>query len=117
LYNQTIASVPTISVPMILTGQGVEGLAPGAPCAWPAWQRLSRNATNTNGRYCPCFSFRVMCAHLQSPLARSTPNAGPQPRLAAGARHEQRLPGVGCRPMLDGRPEAALLVRAERHST
>jgi hypothetical protein len=52
----------------------VEGLAPGASCAWPAWQRLSRNATNTNGRYCPGFSFRVMCANLQSRLARSTPN-------------------------------------------
>src|SRR5262245_34424418 len=44
---------------------GVEGPAPGASCAWPAWQRLSRNAANTRGRYCPCFSVRIMCAHLQ----------------------------------------------------
>jgi len=28
------------------------------------------------------------------------PNAGPQPRLEAGARYERRLAGVGCRPML-----------------
>ena len=28
-------------------------------------------------------------------------NAGPQPRLAAAARHERRLAGVGCRPMLN----------------
>src|SRR5215475_106074 len=62
---------------------GVEGLAPGASCAWPAWQRLSRNAANTNGRYCPCFSVRIMCANLQYAnlglsLARSSPNAHAQ---------------------------------------
>src|SRR6266446_2906064 len=28
------------------------------------------------------------------------PNAGPQPRLEAGARYERRLAGVGCRPWL-----------------
>src|SRR5215813_12538127 len=44
---------------------GVEGLAPGASCAWPAWQRLSRNATNTNGRYCVRSGLRVMSANLQ----------------------------------------------------
>ncbi len=32
---------------------------------------------------------------------RNRANTRPQPRLAAAARHERRLEGVGCRPMLD----------------
>ena len=39
-----------------------------------------------------------------SSLVDLTPNAGPQPRLAAAARHERRLAGVGCRPMLGPAP-------------
>ena len=37
---------------------------------------------------------------MRVPLYSVKPNAGPQPRLEAGARHERRLEGVGCRPML-----------------
>ena len=37
---------------------------------------------------------------LGGPRVPQAPNAGPQPRLEAGARHERRLEGVGCRPML-----------------
>jgi hypothetical protein len=35
----------------------------------------------------------------EDPPVELGPNAGPQPRLAAGARDELRLPGVGCRPL------------------
>ena len=37
---------------------------------------------------------------LVSSVLLELPNAGPQARLEAGARHERTLEGVACRPML-----------------
>src|SRR5207302_9385827 len=44
----------------------------------------------------PCHYLLPVCF----PAVLLKPNAGPQPRLAARARHERTLAGVGCRPML-----------------
>jgi hypothetical protein len=48
-------------------------------------------------------SFLLLLATLLL-LSLAKPNAAPQPRLKAGARHERTLEGVGCSRLLAGHP-------------
>ena len=106
-----LEGAPDASTPLPVSSgrSGVRGLgcllswmsfvldALGLGC-WPSW-------VSWDTQFASCTDFPLSWSSL-APLA---PNARPQPRARAGAKHERRLLRVGCRPMLGPAPTSVCL--------